>query len=263
MNKLKDTWDSGDSYEYFMGRWSKLLAPEFLNWLDLPSSSTWLEVGCGTGALSEAIVQRCEPSHLTCVDPSENFLAKSKERLNNKGKFLIGDATEIPAGDDSIDIVVSGLALNFFPDLETALAEMKRISKPGGTIAAYVWDYAGRMDLLRYFWDAAISLDSSVLELDEGVRFPICNQDKLKNAFQQAALSEVEVTKLDIITHFKNFDDYWNPFLGGQGPAPTYLESLTENQQQELKKTIKDKLLFEPDGSIKLLGRAIAIKGKV
>ena len=263
MNKIKDNWESGDPYEYFMGRWSKLLAPEFLNWLDLPSSSSWLEVGCGTGALSEAIVQICEPSHLTCVDPSEKFLAKSKERLNNKGKFLIGDATEIPAEDDSIDIVVSGLALNFFPDLETALAEMKRISKPGGTIAAYVWDYAGRMDLLRYFWDAAISLDSSVLGLDEGVRFPICNQDKLKNAFQQAALSEVEVTKLDILTHFKNFDDYWNPFLGGQGPAPTYLESLTENQQQELKKTIKDKLHFEPDGSIKLLGRAIAIKGKV
>jgi len=119
------------------------------------------------------------------------------------------------------------------------------------------------MDLLRYFWDAAISLDSSAHEIDEGVRFPICNQDKLKNAFQQAALSEVEVTKLDIITHFKNFDDYWNPFLGGQGPAPTYLKSLTENQQQELRKTIKDKLQFEPDGSIKLLGRAIAIKGKV
>lgn len=263
MNKLKDKWDSGDSYEYFMGRWSKLMAPEFLNWLELPSSSSWLEVGCGTGALSEAILQICKPSHLTCVDPSEKYLAKAKYRLKGKGDFVAGSATGLPAEDGTIDIVVSGLALNFFTDLETALAEMKRISKPGGTIAAFVWDYAGRMDLLRYFWDAAISLDSSVFGLDEGVRFQICNQDKLKNAFQQAVLSEVEITKLDIITHFKNFDDYWNPFLGGQGPAPGYLATLDENLKEKLRKKIYTSLPIESDGSIKILGRAIAVKGKV
>jgi ubiquinone/menaquinone biosynthesis C-methylase UbiE len=263
MNKLKDSWDNGDPYEYFMGRWSKLMAPEFLNWLNLPSSFTWLEIGCGTGALSEAILKYCEPSHLTCVDPSEDFLAKAKERLNNKGEFLVGNATEIPAADDSIDTVVSGLALNFFPDLEGALTEMKRITKPKGTIAAYVWDYSDRIDLLRYFWDAAILIDQKSRELDEGVRFPICDPDNLENAFQRTGMHEVEVTKLDITTHFKNFDDYWNPFLGGQGPAPSYLSSLPENLQEELRKKIFNKLPFEPDGSIELLGRAIAIKGKV
>lgn len=262
MNNLKDRWDSGDPYEFFMGRWSKLMAAEFLNWLNLPSSSKWLEIGCGTGALSEAIFQYCEPSHLTCIDPSEAFLAKAMERLRNKGEFLLGSLTDLPYEDGSLDIVVSGLALNFFPDLKSALTEMKRISKPTGTIAAYVWDYSGRIDLLRYFWDAAILIDPHSRDYDEGVRFPICNPDNLKNAFQQAGLSEVETTILDIITLFRDFDDYWNPFLGGQGPAPSYLASLSENLQEELRKTIYNKLPIEPDGSIRLLGRAIAIKGK-
>ncbi len=149
MNNFKDNWESGDPYEYFMGRWSKLMAPEFLNWLNLPPTLTWLEIGCGTGALSETIFKYCRPSHLTCIDPSEKFLIQAKERLNNKGEFFVGSATDIPKDDNSIDAVVSGLALNFFPNLESAFTEMKRILKPGGLIAAYVWDYSDRMDLLK------------------------------------------------------------------------------------------------------------------
>ncbi len=262
MNKLKDKWDSGDPYEYFMGRWSKLMAPEFLDWLNLPSQLTWLEIGCGTGALSEVIMQYCEPSHLISIDPSEGFIAKAKERLQNKGEFLIGDVADIPFDDDKFDIIASGLALNFFPNLASALAEMKRVSKPNATIAAYVWDYSGRINLLRYFWDAVILVDSQSGDLDEGVRFPICNENNLENAFQQAGLFEIEVTTLDIITQFKDFEDYWNPFLGGEGPAPSYLASLPEKIKDELREKVYDNLPVEPDGSIKLLGRAIAIKGK-
>lgn len=262
MNKLKDNWKSGDPYEYFMGRWSKLMALEFLNWLNLPNHLSWLDIGCGTGALSEMIYQHSKPSHLTCIDPSEEFLAKTKEKLNNKGEFLVGSVADIPREDYSIDVVVSGLALNFFPDLDSALTEMKRISKPGGFIAAYVWDYSDRMDLLRYFWDAAILIDPNSRNLDEGIRFPICHADNLRSVFQQAELSEVEVTKLDIATYFKDFDDYWNPFLGGQGPAPSYLASLSKSFQAQLKKEIYNKLPIEPDGSINLLGRAIAVMGK-
>jgi SAM-dependent methyltransferase len=262
MNKVKDLWYDGNPYEYFMGRWSKLMAPVFLNWLNLPSSLTWLELGCGTGALSEAILQHYNPSNLTSIDPSEGFLEIAKKRLQNKGNFLTGNAVDLPFEDNTIDIIVSGLALNFFPNLKSALAEMKRVSKPKGIIAAYVWDYAGRIDLLRYFWDAAILIDPQSRHLDEGIRFPICKPDNLENAFQRAGLSEVEVTTLDIITLFKDFEDYWNPFLGGQGPAPSYLASLSQNLQDELRIMVKNKLPVEPDGSIRLLGRAIAIKGK-
>jgi len=238
------------------------MALEFLNWLNLPHNLSWLDIGCGTGALSEMIYQLSKPSHLTCIDPSEEFLTQAKERLNNKGEFCVGNATDIAKEDNSIDIVVSGLALNFFPGLNSALTEMKRITKPGGLITAYVWDYSDRMDFLRYFWDAAILIDPNSANLDEGIRFPICNPDNLRDAFQKSSLKEIEVTKLDITILFKDFDDYWNPFLGGQGPAPSYLASLSKDLQVKLKNKIYNILPIDPDGSIKLLGRAIVIKGK-
>ncbi len=263
MNKLKDPWNSGDPYEYYMGRWSKLMAPEFLKWLNLPSSLSWLDIGCGTGALSEAIFKFNTPSHLTSIDPSEGFLNKADSRLQYKGDFRIGNATKIPLQNNSVEVVVSGLALNFFEDLDGALSEMKRVSKTNGVIAAYVWDYSGRIDLIRYFWDAAVNLYPDSKNLDEGIRFPICNKDKLKNSFINAGLSEVQVTNLDIITCFKNFEDYCHPFLGRQGPAPGYLASLSRNHQEKLRNEIYKKLPFERDGSIKLLGRAIAVKGKI
>ena len=262
MKNAKDKWESGDPYELFMGRWSTLMALEFLNWLNLPHKLRWLDIGCGTGALSDMIYKMCEPSELTCIDPSEKFLVMAKEKLGNKGKYFIGRADDIPCADSSVDLVVSGLALNFFPELNRALTEMKRISKPGGIIAAYVWDYSGRMDILRYFWDAVILTDPESADLDEGFRFPICNAVNLKNAFQQAGLQEVEVTTLDIPTPFKDFSDYWNPFLGGQGPAPGYVASLSEELRDKLKKELQKKLPLEADGSIKLLGRAIAVRGK-
>ena len=117
MNTKSDTWSSGDPYEYFMGRWSKLMAPEFLNWLNAESNLSWLDLGCGTGALSEAIIKNNNPAQLYCVEPSADFLAKAKERLGNSAEFLVGTATNIPIADKKVDILVSGLALNFFPDL--------------------------------------------------------------------------------------------------------------------------------------------------
>ena len=262
MNELNDKWNDGNPYDYFMGRWSELMAPEFLNWLNIPPLSSYLEIGCGTGALSEAIFKYSEPKEFCGIDPSDGFITKAKERLLSKGQFIVGNVSDLPFENDTYDIVVSGLALNFFPELDEALAEMKRVSKPKGIIAAYVWDYSGRIDLLRYFWNAAILIDPKSQQLDEGIRFPICNIDNLKKAFLQAGLTDIAVTTLDIITVFKNFEDYWNPFLGGQGPAPSYLASLSENLQEELKDRIHNSLPIESDGSIRLLGRAIAIKGK-
>jgi len=262
MNKSKEKWNDGNPYEYFMGRWSKLMAPKFLDWLNFPKKLKWLDIGCGTGVLGEAIYRYSEPAQLFSIDPSEGFLSKAKERLHGKGEFMLGNVSELPLDDQIFDIVVSGLALNFFPDLNSALTEMKRVLKPNGTIAAYVWDYSDRIDFLRYFWDAAVSIDAHSNRLDEGVRFPICNLGYLKEAFQNAGMYEIAVTKLDIITVFKDFDDYWNPFLGGQGPAPGYLASLSGELKEELKINIKKKMPIESDGSISLLARALAIRGK-
>jgi SAM-dependent methyltransferase len=261
MGKVGDNWNSGDPYEYFMGRWSRLMAPVFLHWLNFPDNRSWLDIGCGTGALSEAIYRNYKPVSLACIDPSAEFLEKAKERLPDEVDFMVGIASNITQANELFDIVVSGLALNFFPDLSKAFSEMKRVLKPNGTIAAYVWDYAGRMDFLRLFWEAATEVNPDAHPLDEGIRFPLCNPNHLSNAFREAGLTDIETAYLDINTIFRNFEDYWLPFLGAQGPAPGYLASLPEDSQNQLKSNILQKLPVQPDGSITLLARAIAVRG--
>ena len=257
---IQDNWNSGDPYEYFMGRWSSLMSVEFLSWLDSTASDVWLDLGCGTGALSESILHRRQVGQLICVDPSEEYLKKAEQRVG-RGSYLVGSGSNIPVDDHTVDILVSGLVLNFIPDIDSALAEMKRVLKKGGILAAYVWDYSGRMEMLRYFWDAAVKENQDAWRLDEGIRFPICNPDSLLKLFEDAGILQIEVTALDIETRFVDFDDYWQPFLGGQGPAPGYLASLSSEDQEKLKNRVHDSLPIESDGSIRLTGRAIAIKG--
>jgi ubiquinone/menaquinone biosynthesis C-methylase UbiE len=261
MIKIDDSWDSGDPYEYFMGRWSKLMAPVFLEWLNCPANLLWLDIGCGTGALSEAIFKHNKPAKLSCVDPSSEFLEKAMQRLSGNVDFSVGNASDIPRDSQIFDVVVSGLALNFFPDVNSAFAEMKRILKPNGTLAAYVWDYNDRMDFLKLFWDIACELDPDAQKLHEGFRFPICHPFRLVEIFEKAGLSDIKTSNLDISTVFRDFNDYWNPFLGGQGPAPSYVATLNEDKREQLKKALYKKLPIESDGSIKLLARAIGIQG--
>lgn len=261
MKGVTDKWMDGDPYEYFMGRWSSLMASEFLKWLDPPSNLNWLDIGCGTGALSESIEQTCIPKKISCIDPSPGFLEIVKKRLSKNNDFKVGNVEALPYENSSFDVVVSGLALNFFPNLNGALNEMKRVSRQNGIMAAYVWDYADRMDFLRYFWDAAYEIDPKSREYDEGLRFPICNLKGLYKAFHKAGLFEVETSFLDIETTFKDFEDYWNPFLGGQGPAPSYLMSLSRKSQDRLKEKIHERIIYETDGAIKLTGRALVVKG--
>jgi hypothetical protein len=159
--------------------------------------------------------------------------------------------------------VVAGLVLNFVPDQRAALLEMARVTGKGGTIAAYVWDYAGKMELMRFFWDAAVELDADAAKLDEGVRFPLCRPGALKTLFASTGLEEVEVKPIDIPTPFANFDDYWQPFLGGQGPAPAYAMSLDETARARLQDRIRERLPPGADGSISLTARAWAARACV
>jgi SAM-dependent methyltransferase len=239
------------------------VAPPFLEWLDVPAGKRWLDVGCGTGALSAAILDQCFPSSVEGVEPSEGFLKTAKENLGDRAALHQGSATAIPLGDSSVDVVVSGLVLNFIPDPHAAIAEMARVTGDGGTIAAYVWDYAGRMELMRHFWDAAADLDPDAAKLDEGVRFPLCAPMALADLFAGAGLEAVDVEPIDIETPFENFDDYWQPFLGGQGPAPAYAMSLDEAARSRLRERIKARLPVASDGSILLRARAWAARGKV
>jgi SAM-dependent methyltransferase len=258
-----DSWNEGDPYERYVGRWSRRIAHDFLAWLALPPALRWLDVGCGTGALTAAIAATCEPASLTAIDPSAGFLEQARKRLGDRAALHAGNALTIPVHDATMDAVVSGLVLNFVPDPAAGLAEMKRAAVAGATIAAYVWDYAERMELMRHFWDVAVALNPAARELDEGIRFPLCRPDALQRLFASAGLEAIEITPLEIGTRFSDFDDYWNPFLGGQGPAPAYAMSLDATARMQLREALRARLPIERDGSIALVARAWAIKGRV
>jgi len=260
--KPKDSWASGDKYEPYIGRWSRLVAREFLKWLAIPAGSQWLDVGCGTGALSQTILQFAEPAKIKGIDRSEGFIAFAKEHTqDSRVQFEVGDAQSLTAETGSFDAAVSGLVLNFIPQPERAVAEMTRVTRTGGLVAAYLWDYADRMQMIRHFFDAAAALDPNAAELDEGSRFPICQPDALGQLFESTGLQYVEVRPIEVPTVFRDFDDYWSPFLGGQGPAPSYAVSLSEEHRIALRERIRSKLPYASDGSIPLVARAWAVRG--
>jgi len=261
--RVSDTWERGSPYERYVGRWSRQVAPVFLSWLSIPAGRRWLDVGCGTGALCAAIVDRCAASSVIGIEPSEGFLGTARENLAGRAVLHQGIATAIPLDDASVDVVVSGLVLNFIADERAALAEMARVTAKGGTIAAYVWDYAEKMELMRYFWDVARELDPGAAKMDEGVRFPLCRPEALVKLLAGAGLEKIEVSAIDIPTSFANFDDYWQPFLGGQGPAPAYTMSLDETARVRLRDRIRERLPIESDGSISLMARAWAARATV
>jgi SAM-dependent methyltransferase len=259
----KDVWASGNAYEPYVGRWSRLVAREFVGWLDVPPNRRWLDVGCGTGALSEVILECASPSQLTGIDPSPGFVSYVRQKVTDRrATFQVGDAQTLPVAEGTFDATVAGLVVNFIPNQAKAVGEMKRATRSGGIVAAF-WDYAGEMQMMRRFWDAAVALDASAISVEEGRRFPVCHPRPLTNLFQSAGFEGVTVHPIDIPTIFKDFDDYWRPFLGGQAPAPGYCMSLSEDRRAALRDRIRASLPTEDDGSIHLIARAWAVRGTV
>lgn len=258
-----DRWDEGSDYELFMGRWSRPLATEFVRNLEVPSGLSCLDVGCGTGALLDAIQEGLTPAHLAGVDPSPEFVETARGRLGGRADVRVGMGDGLPFGDDTFDLVVSGLVLNFIPDPPAALREWKRVTRPGGRINSYVWDYAEGMQYLRHFWDAAVALNPDSERLDEGVRFPICRPERLVEVFDQADLADVSSGSLGITTVFSDFTDFWTPFLRGQGPAPGYVSGLSEEDRTQLRDYLEEAVPRSPDGSISLAAKAWTIEGRV
>ncbi len=257
-----DRWLGGDAYERYVGRWSRLVAPIFVDWLAVAPGRPWLDVGCGTGALSATVLAQADPARIVGIDPSADFVAHARERVADpRASFAVGDAQAIPLDDASVDVVVAGLVLNFVPDAAAGLAEMVRVSTPGATVAGYVWDYAEGMQMMRHFFDAAIALDPAAVDEDEGVRFPICAPGPLRAAFAGAGLDTVEVRAIEIPTVFADFDEYWSPFLSGVGAAPAFAMRMEEGQRNAFRDRLRATLPTEADGSIHLTARAWAVRG--
>jgi len=262
MPELSDKWAAGGTYENFMGRWSRLLAPRFVSWLSMRSTANWLDVGCGTGALADAICSRANPASVVACDPSEPFIEYARRRqVDLRVSFMVGGIGQLPTRRGGFDSVTSLLALNFFPKPENAIEEMRRISARNGLISACVWDYAGRMDFLRCFWDSVVAVDASAADLDEGRRFPICRPNALEALFRKAGLADVLCDSIEIPTRFSTFADFWEPFLGGTGPAPSYVARLDSSQREALASRLERSLPRDPDGGISLVARAWVVRG--
>ncbi|MEU4245994.1 class I SAM-dependent methyltransferase [Amycolatopsis sp. NPDC026612] len=256
-------WQSGEAYEAYIGRWSRRIAETFVRQLDAPAGRRWLDVGCGTGALTSAVLAATDPAEIDGVDPSEGFLKTARAAVTDpRATFTLADARSLPFPDARFDVVVSGLVLNFVPEPARAAAEIARVTGPGGLAAAYLWDLADGMELIRRFWDVATELDpDKAAELDEGRRFTLCRPEPFGRLWTEAGFTAVSVGEIEIPTVFTDFDDYWQPFLGAQGPAPSYLATLPEVHRDRIRDLLRSRLPANPDGSIPLSARAWVVRG--
>jgi len=240
-----------------MGRWSALVAHQFLERVSAPPAGRWLDLGCGTGILSAAVGRWGGPE-VYGVDPSKGFVAHAAATV--RGRFTVGDAQRLPFRDGSFGAVVSALVLNFIPDLPAALAGVRRVLGPDGVVAAYVWDYGGRMQFLRTFWDAAFVIDPASAALDEGKKFTVCRPERLERSFADAGFADITTWAIDIPARFRDFDDFWLPLLGGTGPASGFVMTLDEARRSEFRDRLRAALPIAADGSIDLIARAWAVR---
>ena len=257
-----EAWDSGRAYEQYVGRWSRKVASEFVRWLAPGPGLAWADVGCGTGALASTILTSCAPLSVRGIDLSASLVAQARQRITApQAIFETGDATRLPWEPHVCDVSVSGLVLNFVPDSEAMAREMIRVTKPGGRVAAYVWDYAGGMEMIRHFWDAAIAVSPNDARLDQAERFPLCGPQPLQALLERVGLRSVAVRAIEIPTVFRDFEDYWTPFLGKTGAAPTYLASVGDDVRHAIRRRLESSLASTPTGSIELTARAWAVQG--
>ena len=257
-----DGWVTGEAYEAYMGRWSRPLARVFVQWLQAKPLASWLELGCGTGALTTAICDLCEPASVVACDPSEAFIGHARNSLSDaRVSFVVAGTEALPRRGGGFDAIVSGLVLNFLPAPGEAVASLRDRLRAGGIVAAYVWDYAEGMEFLRIFWEEAVASDPGAAALDESRRFPLCRAKPLAALFRAAGLGRVETSPLEIPTDFATFDDYWTPFLRGTGPAPSYVASLNPRSREALRERLRRRLHGAGDGRIRLRARAWGARG--
>jgi trans-aconitate methyltransferase len=257
------SWADAARYEAYIGRWSRPVARQFVGELAVAPGRRWLDVGCGTGALTATVLELADPVGVLGIDRSPEFLQHAAAHVTDlRASFRTGDAAVLPVDDGSVDVVVSALVLHFLADPGAAVAAWRRAAVPGGTVAAYVWDYAEGMEMLRAFWTAA-RVDPAVTELDEAARFPICAPGPLRDVFTGAGLTDVVTGAIEVPTVFTDLDDLWAPFLGGTGHAPVHLARLTDGERTAIREELRRTLPVRADGSIPLSARAWTVRGQV
>jgi ubiquinone/menaquinone biosynthesis C-methylase UbiE len=254
----------GDGYELLMGRWSRRLALRFLDFLDVPNAGRVLDVGCGTGHLASAVAVRSAASEIIGVDRSPIYVDHAAARKRDRRlSFRVGDASALDFADRSFDCVLSLLMLHFVPDAAQAIAEMKRVAKPGSPVAASVWDARGGFVANRMFFDTAAVLDPRANERRErNYTRPMTRPGELAEAWRAAGFVDVEETTLCIRMEFASFADYWAPYVGSDGPGAAYVVTLNDAQRMALRDAVRAAYLDgEADGPRSYAALAWAVKG--
>ena len=257
---------NGEAYERFMGRWSRLVAPRLLTFADIGAEAKdVLDIGSGTGAMAMTIAAQNPNIRVTGIDLSPEFVAfaNSKNTFGERVKFETGDAQSLPYKPGTFSATTSLLVFNFIPDPAKALREARRVTRAGGVIAAAVWDYGARMEMLRAFHDTVVKLDPAAERLDEK-SMPLCRAGELRQLWSDGGLKQVSESPLDLQLHFSSFEDYWSPFLLGQGPAGAYVRKLNEQQRVNLRQSLMHRLrVTAEDAPLTLPARVHAVRGLV
>ncbi len=260
---MADMFSKADAYDNFMGRWSVRLAPLFLNFAEICDGERVIDVGCGTGVLSRAVAGAALHSEVVGIDPSAPFTEHAREQFaDSRVSFDVGDAQELPYPDASFGQSLSMLVFHFIPDGEKAAAEMRRVTRPGGLVAACTWDGEGGFELMGVFWDEAYKLDPDIKKKRADSR--LFRRGQFTGLWDSAGLENVKETALEIKYDFISFDDYWLPFLKGTTPMGVYVESLPPEGREALREALRKRLLPGGEDEPFTLGaRAWAVRGTV
>jgi SAM-dependent methyltransferase len=256
----------GAAYEMFLGRWTAELAPRLLDFAAFAPDGALLDVGTGTGSLARAMAARWPSRPVTGVDCADPYIAYARGRANgSRPTFEIGDAAALRHGDCAFAGAAAQLVLNFVPDAAAALREMRRVTRRGGMVAAAVWDFRGGLVYQRIFWDTAAGIDPRAADArDRLFSAPLALPDGLPQLFGNAGLAEVERGSLTIRMDYADFDDYWRPLLGGQGPVGTYVTALDDAARGRIADAVRRAYCAgAPDGARSLTATAWAVRGTV
>jgi SAM-dependent methyltransferase len=255
---------TSEGYERFMGRWSRLLAPAYISFAGIRDGERILDVGTGTGSVASTLAAAVPSSEIVGIDPSEAFIAYARTRSeSDRVRFEVGDAQALQHKGASFDQTMSLLVMNFVPDHQKAIGEMRRVTRPGGVVSACVWDYNAGMEMLRFFWDEVVALDPAMEPKDER-HMKLSREGQLGALWRKAGLTEVQERGLTIEQTYASFADYWTPFLKGAGPGGAYVASITDERRRQLEARLQKRLLGDrPDRAFTLKARAWCVRGKV